>query len=141
MLHGFDKIVEEKILAAQKRGRFDRLPGEGKPLDIPEDGHIPEDLRLAYKILKNADCLPPEIELKKEILKTEELLEGMKDELQRYKTMKKLNYLIMKLNTARKTMVPFETPERYEPEIVSKLSGSKPSDSKTSNLKIYGKTP
>jgi len=128
MLPGFDKIVEEKILAAQKRGRFDRLPGEGRPLDIPEDGHIPEDLRLAYKILKNADCLPPEIEMKKEIMKTEELLEGMKDELQRYKTIKKLNYLIMKLNTARKTRVSFETPERYEPEIVSKLSGSKLSD-------------
>jgi len=127
MLPGFDKIVEERILTAQKRGQFNRLPGEGSPLDIPDDGHIPEDLRLAYKILKNADCLPPEIELKKEILKTEELLEGMKDELLRYKTMKKLNYLIMKLNTVRKTRVSFETPERYEPEIVSKLSGSKTS--------------
>ncbi|WP_027359941.1 DnaJ family domain-containing protein [Desulforegula conservatrix] len=132
MLPGFDKIVEERILAAQKRGQFKRLPGEGSPLDIPDDGHIPEDLRLAYKILKNADCLPPEIELKKEILKTEELLEGMKDELLRYKTMKKLNYLIMKLNTVRKTRVSFETPERYEPEIVSKLSDTKQSGSKTS---------
>lgn len=126
MLPGFDRIVEERILAAQKQGRFESLPGEGKPLEIQEDGHIPEDLRMAFKILKNANCLPPEIELKKEILKTEDLLENMKDELQKYKTMKRLNYLIMKLNTVRKTRVAFETPERYEPEIVSKLSGETP---------------
>ena len=124
MLPGFDKIVEERILAAQKKGAFSRLKGEGKPLDLPDDGHIPEDLRMAYKVLKNADCLPPEIELKKEILKTEELLGGMKDELQRYRTMKKLNYLIMKLNTRRQTSVSFEAPERYEPELVSRMSGS-----------------
>ena len=126
MLPGFDRIVEERILAAQKQGRFESLPGEGKPLEIQEDGHIPEDLRMAFKILKNADCLPPEIELKKEILKTEDLLENMKDELQKYKTMKRLNYLIMKLNTVRKTRVAFETPERYEPEIISKFLGETP---------------
>lgn len=126
MLPGFGRIVEERILAAQKQGRFESLPGEGKPLEIQEDGHIPEDLRMAFKILKNADCLPPEIELKKEILKTEDLLESMNDELQKYKTMKRLNYLIMKLNTVRKTRVAFETPERYEPEIISKLSGETP---------------
>lgn len=126
MLPGFDKIVEERILSAQKLGRFERLPGEGKPLDLPDDSHIPEDIRMAFKILKNADCLPPEIELRKEIKKTEELLEGMKDELEKYKTMKKLNYLIMKLNSARKTRVTFETPEKYEPEIIRKLSGETP---------------
>lgn len=122
MLPGFNRIVEERILSAQKKGQFSNLPGEGKPLDLPDDGHIPEDLRMAYKILKNADCLPPEIELKKEIKKTEELLEGMKDEHQKYKTLKKLNYMIMKLNTVRQTRVSFETPERYEPAIATKLS-------------------
>jgi hypothetical protein len=60
MLPGFNRIVEERILSAQKKGQFSNLPGEGKPLDLPDDGHIPEDLRMAYKILKNADCLPPE---------------------------------------------------------------------------------
>jgi hypothetical protein len=46
----------------------------------------------------------------------------MKDEHQKYKTLKKLNYMIMKLNTVRQTRVSFETPERYEPSIATKLS-------------------
>ncbi len=54
---------------------------------------------IAYKILKNADCLPPEIELKKEIERTEDLLRGMADTAEKYHTLKKLNFLIMKLNS------------------------------------------
>ncbi len=125
MLPGFDKIIEERIRIAQKRGQFMNLPGEGRPLDLPDDSHIPEDLRMAFRILRNADCLPPEIELKKEIKRTEDLLEDMKDEKQKYKTLKKLNFMIMKLNTIRQTRVAFETPERYEPEIARKLSGDR----------------
>ena len=70
MFTGFYKIIEERIRAAQKKGVFENLEGSGKPLNLEDDRHIPEDLRLAHKILKNADCLPPEIELKKEIVRT-----------------------------------------------------------------------
>ena len=66
MFTGFEKIIEERIRKAQLDGAFDDLPGAGKPLP-PEDMNIPEDIRLAYKILKNADCIPPELELRKEI--------------------------------------------------------------------------
>ena len=66
MLLGFEKIVEERIRNAQKMGEFDDLPGSGKPLVFEQDNLVPEELRLAYKILKNAGFLPLEIELKKE---------------------------------------------------------------------------
>ena len=62
MLYGFEKIVEERILKAQKRGEFENLPGAGKPLVFEDNRFISEELRLAYKILKNADFLPVEIE-------------------------------------------------------------------------------
>jgi len=77
MLPGFDKIVEERIRAAQRKGQFKNLAGSGKPLVLEDDRHIAEELRLAHKILKNADCLPPEVELKKEIERTEQLLGAM----------------------------------------------------------------
>jgi hypothetical protein len=112
MITGFEKIVEERILGAQRRGEFENLPGAGKPL-VFEDWHMPEDLRLAYKILKNADCVPPEIELRKEILKTEELLVEIEDLSERYQTIKKLNFLIMKLNASRATSILFEIPQKY----------------------------
>jgi hypothetical protein len=113
MIPGFEKLVEDRIRKAQRLGEFDNLPGAGRPLDLADDQHIPEDLRLAYKILKNADCLPPEIELKKEILRTEDLLANIRDEAERYRILQKLNFLIMKLNASRNCDARFDMPQHY----------------------------
>ena len=48
------RIAEDRIRAAQDEGVFDNLPGKGKPLQLDDDSGIPEDMRLAFKILKNA---------------------------------------------------------------------------------------
>jgi hypothetical protein len=124
MIPGFNKIVEERIRKAQKKGEFENLQGSGKPLDLLDDQAVAEELRLAYKILKNADCLPPEIELKKEIQQTEELLSGMGETAEKFRTIKKLNYLIMKLNSLRNTSIEFETPQKYSDKMVQKLESS-----------------
>lgn len=126
MLTGFEKLVEERILAAQRKGEFDNLEGAGKPLKVDDMNRVPQDLRLAYKILKNADFLPPELELKKEIVRTETLLAGLEDELQRYRTMQKLNFLIMKLNTMRKTSVALEIPQQYEEALMDRMAVRSP---------------
>lgn len=112
MLSGFDKIVEERIQKARKEGAFNNLSGSGKPLKF-DDANVPEELRMAYKILKNANFLPPEIELRKQIQKTEDMLSGMEDVQERYKTIKKLNYLIFKLNAVRDTSIALDMPQRY----------------------------
>ena len=124
MFPGFTKIIEERIRRAQKKGDFENLAGSGKPLVFDDDRCVSEDLRLAYKILKNADCLPPEIELKKEIQQTEELLRGMGETAAKYRTMKKLNFLIMKLNTLRNTSIEFEAPQKYSDKMIEKLESS-----------------
>ena len=121
MISGFEKIVEERIMAAQQKGVFDNLNGTGRPLALEEDGHIPEDLRLAHKILKNADCLPPEIELKQQIRQTEELLRTMEDTAQRYHVLKKLNFLILKINSQRQANIMFEVPQQYEERLVARF--------------------
>jgi hypothetical protein len=125
MIQGFEKIVEERILKAQKKGEFENLPGSGKPLIFNDNHFIPEDLRLAYKILKNADCLPPEIELKKEIKQTEDLLAGMQETSEKYRILKKLNFLIMKLNTIRDTSIMNEMPQHYMEKLVGHIEKSK----------------
>jgi hypothetical protein len=121
MFPGFERIVEERILVAQKKGEFDSLEGSGKPLNLDELAGVPEELRLSFKILKNAGCLPPEIELKKEIMRTEDLLVGMEDTAEKYKVMKKLNFLIMKLNTLRNASVEFEMPEKYMSPLIDRF--------------------
>jgi hypothetical protein len=124
MIPGFAKIVEERIRKAQKKGEFDRLEGSGEPLNLLNDQTVTEELRLAYKILKNADCLPPEIELKKQIRQTEDLLGAMTETTEKYRTIKKLNYLIMKLNTLRNTAIEFEEPQKYSDKLIEKLDSS-----------------
>ena len=124
MIPGFVKIVEERIRRAQKKGVFENLEGSGKPLDLLDDQMVAEELRLTYKILKNADYLPPEIELKKEIQQTEELLSGMGETAAKYRTMQKLNFLIMKLNTLRNTSIEFEAPQKYSDKLIEKLESS-----------------
>jgi len=125
MIAGFEKIIEERILRAQRQGEFDNLPGAGEPLELTDDSWIPEDLRLAYKILKNADCTPPEIELKKEIMQTEKLLAGMKDTEESYRLLKKLNFLIMKFNTLRNGSITFEMPQQYMEKLSERLGTPK----------------
>lgn len=56
-----DFLVEQKLLEAVSRGELDNLPGAGRPLDLEDDPLVPEDLRVAYRILKNAGCVPPEV--------------------------------------------------------------------------------
>jgi hypothetical protein len=125
MISGFEKIVEERIRRAFERGEFDDLSGAGKPLALEDDSSVPEELRLAFKILKNAECLPPEIELRKEIEKTEDLLAAMPDTAEKYQILKKLNFLILKVNAARGASIANEIPQHYTERIVSRLETGK----------------
>ena len=72
----FDLIAEEKIAEAIARGEFDNLPGAGRPLNLDDDALIPEELRLAYRILKNAGYVPPELETLNEIAQLERIAMG-----------------------------------------------------------------
>ena len=121
MFTGFEKIVEERIKNGQKNGAFDNLAGSGKPLDFSDEMIVPDDLRIAYKILKNADFIPPEIELKKKILRTEELFAEADDIRDKYKLLKKLNFLIMKLNSMQNRSMAFEMPQHYSSKLVERF--------------------
>ncbi len=128
MFTGFEKIVEERIRKAQQEGAFDDLPGAGKPLPR-EDMDIPADIRLAYKVLKNADFIPPELELRKEIRSMQELLSGMPETGEKYKTLKKLNLLVMKLNAMRDAHIQFDVPQQYLDPMAERLGpGPSPGD-------------
>jgi hypothetical protein len=95
-------IVEERIQEAQRDGLFDNLPGKGKPLALDDDSGIPEDLRLTFKILKNSNCLPIEMELRKEIFNLRQLLDGAIDPETRRELRRDLNLLILRFNCLRR---------------------------------------
>ena len=121
-MFAFRKIVEKRIKEAQKRGAFDDLPGRGEPIEFEDDSGIPEDLRLAYKILKNADCLPPELELKKEIRQMEDMLANIPDEKEKYRCIKRINYKIMQLNMMRPKSPLMEETQIYYDKLLEKMA-------------------
>ena len=63
----FSRVAERRIKEAMARGEFENLPGAGKPLDLEDYFNTPEDLRMAFSILKNANCAPAEVELLNEV--------------------------------------------------------------------------
>jgi hypothetical protein len=75
----FSRVAENRIREAIAQGEFDNLPGAGKPLNLEEYFSTPEDLRMAFSILKNANCTPAEVELLKEISCLEHTLADTSD--------------------------------------------------------------
>ena len=63
-----------------QQGEFDGLPGAGKPIDLDDYFKLPEHLRLAYSILKNANCVPAEVEMLNEIAALEQQVSSVSEE-------------------------------------------------------------
>jgi len=119
----FARIAERIIREAMENGEFDNLEGTGKPLNFEDETWIPEDLRIAYRILKNAGCIPPEIELRKEIINMSALINTIDDDKERLKKIKELNFKLLKLNTMRKRPFDLDNFQEYEEKVVNKLTG------------------
>jgi DnaJ homolog subfamily C member 28 len=59
--------IDDAIEKAMREGKFDDLPGKGKPLSLDENPHEDPDWRLAHHVLKNGGFSLPWIETRKEI--------------------------------------------------------------------------
>jgi hypothetical protein len=89
-----DFLAEKRLAEAVSRGELSNLPGEGRPLELEDDSLIPEDLRVAFRILKNAGFVPPEVEALHEIAQMENLVnQGSEDAAARSKALRKLALL------------------------------------------------
>ncbi|MBS1212878.1 MAG: DnaJ-like, subfamily er 28, conserved domain protein [Proteobacteria bacterium] len=119
-----ERLAEEKILQALERGEFDDLPGKGKPIP-PEAGmeFVPEEMRTAFRILKNAGFVPEEVSLLRQIDDLARLLEGEQDDTDLHRQGKKrLHLLIGRLADLRGNNLALV--EGYYQRIAAKLSGA-----------------
>ena len=91
-----ETLADRRIIDAEKDGEFDNLPGAGKPLDLYEDPMIPEDLRMAYRILKNSGYVPPEVHALRELRELERFVEQAEGDI-RARGLRRLEMLRMKL--------------------------------------------
>jgi len=114
-------IAERRIAQAIKDGTLKTEGWKNKPLPLDDDSFVPDDLKMAYKILKNSGYVPPEVETRKEIQRLEDLIAKSEDCHQRVKQMKKLNVLMMKLDAQRNRPSSIEHDDEYYRKIVEKI--------------------
>jgi CRP-like cAMP-binding protein len=92
------KAVDLIIQEAMERGEFDNLPGKGKPIDLTAYFDTPEEVRIAYALLKSADILPEETEILKEIARLKTELDSCTVESKRKIIQKAIEHSRMKFN-------------------------------------------
>jgi hypothetical protein len=114
-----DQIVERKIAEAVERGDFDDLPGAGRPLEIEEDLLVPAELRVAYRLLKNAGYVPDEVKLFAEIRSAEQLLMQASAEEERIAATARLRVLLERLGSGR--AMPMQAQAEYFERLVERL--------------------
>ena len=91
-------IAERKIAEAIERGELDDLPGAGRPLELDDDALVPGELRLVYRILKNAGFVPTEVQALNEISQLERMVaSGNADAEVRSKALGRLALLKMRM--------------------------------------------
>lgn len=123
-----DQIAEARIQEAIERGELRDLPGEGKPLQLENDSTIPEELRVAYRLLKNAGFLPPELQLRKELREAEQLLQQL-PESERSRARARLELLQLRLAASRRQPMNLLLEDRYRLRLLERLDPTSPSDS------------
>ena len=115
------KIAEQRIREAMERGEFDNLPLHGKPIRLDDLAGVPEQLRMGYKILKNAGVLPAEMQLKKEILSLKNLLDACYDETEKYALQQKMNEKTLRYNMMMEKQLHKPAYQKYHAKIMKKL--------------------
>ena len=114
-------IAERKIAEAAENGAFEHLPGQGRPLELEDDSQVPEDLRMAYKVLRNAGFVPPELAARKEITHIVQLLEHCGDAQEKLRQMRKLNVLLDRVARQRQRPVQLEDADPYYAHILARV--------------------
>ena len=119
-ISGLDMLAEQRIREAQAQGVFDDLPGAGAPLDLDDDALVPEELRAAYRILKNAGYAPAEVEALRDLREVEQALERERNDAQRNVLIGKLDVLLMRAGLAHRRNLAIDND--YFQKVAEKLA-------------------
>jgi len=120
---GLEQRAERRILEAIERGELSDLPGAGRPLDLDDDALVPPELRMAYRIVKNAGLVPPEVEALRDLAALERIVRDAGSDEERTRALRRLDLLLARLDRR-----PGSPPPRillaYRDRIIEKLDRS-----------------
>ena len=117
-----DRLAEEHIEAAIRRGEFDALEGAGRPLMLEDESLVPDELRVAYRLLRNAGCLPPEQQTKNEINEIEDLLGRVETGDEEDRLRRRLWLLRMRLAACSRQTSPLLLEQAYREKLLRHLT-------------------
>ena len=119
-----DALVEQRISAAAARGELDNLPGAGEPLEFDDDALVPDEVRVANRIMKNAGFVPPAVEHLRALRDLQHEAGSTEDPSTRRKLQAKMLALDMALESLRgsSTDVPLEYRRRIAERLSERLS-------------------
>lgn len=129
----FEKIVEQRIAAAIERGELNHLPGVGRPLELDDDTFVPAEMRLAYRILKNAGFVPEEVSMRGQISRLEQVLGESRDEAARLRAARRLDLLRAKLSARRGREPDLRIHDAYREKLLARFSNPGPADPGTAD--------
>jgi hypothetical protein len=95
------RLAEKRIEDAMKEGKFDNLPGAGKPVEL-EPMPADENARMtwwALRILRKNDFTPEEVTWRKSIDYLKARLAKARDEAEVDGIVARINELVLKINT------------------------------------------
>jgi hypothetical protein len=126
MLSIIQTIAERKIQQAMTNGTMaDLSHWKDKPLPPDDMAHVPEELRMAYRLLKNGGYLPEEVTLQKEITRLEQLLPACADEREKIRQLRRISCLKTKLEARLGRPMDLGEDTPYYNRVVDRLSTPK----------------
>jgi Domain of unknown function (DUF1992) len=117
-----EKIAEARIRDAIAHGELDDLAGKGRSLELEDLSTVPEDLRPGYLLLKNAGVLPEEMQIRKEMMTLEALLDACSDPQERTRLRDDLNWKTIRFRVLmERRRLGAHTPE-YRAKLITRLA-------------------
>ncbi|USK92742.1 DUF1992 domain-containing protein [Rossellomorea marisflavi] len=119
-------MSEQRIRKAYEDGEFNELPGFGKPMNLNDDAGIPEELKMAHRMMKNAGYSTEEAGLKREMMRIEDLMRTCEDDTEAKALQKDLNEKVLKYNamlSKKRVKTNSSVFKDYQRSIEDKLMG------------------
>ncbi|WP_211745824.1 DnaJ family domain-containing protein [Paenibacillus sp. Marseille-Q4541] len=118
-----ERLAEQKIAEAMERGDLDNLPGMGKPLELEDLSHVPEELRASYKILKNAGVLPEELLVQQDTIQIQQLIAACTNNTELHELKKRLTEQQLRVRLLLEQRGIYQNPAlaQYESQIRARL--------------------
>lgn len=121
----WESEIDKSIREFLNGGVTSNLEGAGKPLRLSDDANVPDDMRVAYKIMAEHEILPEWIELGKELEKRAENLHraikqhvtAYKEGLQRAKSPTEQDHIVAVWESAQKKLA--EQVKEYNDKVLT----------------------